>query len=83
MSEETTFTRRTKGLLKEHGKTALGGISGAGLVTVVAVVMPYIHDIKDTQVKLWEQNGQLKERVVRLETKVESLEKVEYDKLTK
>jgi hypothetical protein len=76
MSDDTVFTRKAKGLLKDHGKTAIGGLGGASLVTIVAVITPYVHDIKDGQTKLWEQNASLRDRVTKLETKEEMIEKM-------
>jgi len=73
VGEETTFRRRAKGLVEKHSKTAIGGIGGASIATVVAFVWPHIANITENNTKQWEAISLLKQRVVVLETKLDIL----------
>lgn len=70
MSDATELFRRAK----PHAKTLAGGIGGAGLATMLAVAWPYVTDMKDAQRRLWEQQSNLRERIVVLETTVKLLQ---------
>lgn len=73
MSEGTNIFKKGGETLKEHKKTVLGGVGGASLVGVLAVVMPYVNDLNESNARQWERISQLTERIVRLETQVEML----------
>lgn len=71
MSEAATEIFRRA---KPHAKTIIGGVGGVGITTILAVIWPYFTEIKESQRRLWEQQSQLRERIVVLETTVKIME---------
>lgn len=67
MAEDTAIFRKAK----EHKKTIAGGVGGAGLMGLLAVVLPHFTDQSDSNARQWQEISALKNRVVILETKLE------------
>lgn len=67
MSEDTAFVRKAK----QHKGTIAGGVGGAGLMGLLAIVYPWFNAQKESDVNQWKEISVLKQKLVVLETKVD------------
>lgn len=67
MGEETAIFRKAR----EHKKTIAGGLGGASIVGLAAVVLPFFTEERDANARQWQKIAALESRVIILETKLE------------
>lgn len=67
MAEDTAFIRKAK----QHKGTIAGGVGGAGIVGLLAVVYPWFSDQKDADARQWQKISAMEQRIIVLETKLD------------
>lgn len=70
----TEIFRKGGQTLNRHKKTAIGGIGGIGMTTLITVVWPFIHSINQSIAKNKEEISALQTRVAVLEVKVQDVQ---------
>lgn len=67
MAEDTAIFRKAK----QHKGTIAGGVGGAGLMGLLAIVYPWFSDQKESDVNQWKEISVLKQRLVVVETRLD------------
>ena len=63
-----------KNAVSEHKKTAIGGVGGVSVASLLFVAWPYVTDLKSSNTAQWQQISVLKAQVAALEKDVAVLQ---------